>query len=205
LNFFNCSTKVNLPNFIEKFIKDELPEDYQYHYFKENPEEIYANISICFNMRYLSLLIEGVKKCPDIFPPNNTKADKLEKAYDKLSDEDIFKEILKIDKKLLDNYLKDNKEKSKSKEKDADIEIYYLHFDKAIEEKYEILFKLDNKIANFYIDLKKEEKKKPLKEEEKNIIKIKNYLSSSLGNYRLLNIADLIKNQHLILLKCLMK
>ena len=193
LNFFNCSTKVNLPNFIEKFIKDELPEDYQYHYFKENPEEIYANISICFNIRYLSLLIEGVKKCPDIFPPNNTKADKLEKAYDKLSDEDIFKEIIKIDKKLLDNYLKDNKEKSKSKEKDADIEIYYLHFDKAIEEKYEILFKLDNKIANFYIDLKKEEKKKPLKEEEKNIIKIKNYLSSSLGNYRLLNIADFNK------------
>ena len=73
--------------------------------------------------------------------------------------------IIYIMKKLLDNYLKDNKEKSKSKEKDVDIE-------------------------NYYIDLKKAEKTKKIDEQEKNIIKVKNYLCGSLGNFRLLNKSD---------------
>ena len=55
----------------------------------------------------------------------------------------------------------------KEKEKDSDCEIYFLHIDKAIDEKLEILFKIDNKIANFYIDLKEIEKQKPLNEEKK--------------------------------------
>ena len=196
LNFYMNATNVNLPNFIEKFINGNLPEDYQYNFFDENKEEIYANISICFNIHCLSLLIEGLRKSPEIFSLNNTKSEQLKKVFDKVNDKDIFKEIEKVNKKLIDNYLnkniKNNKEKSKCKEK-VEIDFYFLHLDKAIEEKYNILFKLDNKIANFYIDLKKLEKEKVLNQEVKNIIKIKNYLCSSLGNYRLLNIADFNK------------
>ena len=195
LEFFKKATNVNLPNFIEKCINGDLPEDYQYYFFDENQEEIYANISICFNIHCLSLLVEGVKKSPEIFSSNNAAGGRLKKAFEKLNDEDNFKEIEKVNQKLLDNYLKKNiknKEKSKSKEK-IEYEFYFLHLDKAIEDKYNILFEIDNKIANFYIDLKKLEKEKTLNQEEKNIIKIKNYLSSSLGNYRLLNIADFNK------------
>ena len=195
LEFFKNAINVNLPNFIEKCINGDLPDDYHYSFFFENQEEIYANISICFNIRCLSLLVEGIRKSPEIFSPNNPAGDRLKKAFDKLSDEDNFKEIEKVEKKLLDIYLKKNtkiKEKSKCKEK-IEYELYFLHLDKAIEDKYNILFQLDNKIANFYIDLKKLEKVKTLEQEEKYIIKIKNYLSSSLGNYRLLNIADFNK------------
>ena len=45
------------------------------------------------------------------------------------------------------------KEKVKEKE-NSEFEFYYLNNDKRIEEKYEILFKIDNKIANFYTDIK---------------------------------------------------
>ena len=199
LYFYESAKNVYLPEFIEKYINNDLPNDYQYDYFEENKEEMYANISICFNIRYLSLLIEGIKKSPEIFNNKNKKADKLKKAFNKLEDEDNFKELTKAEKNLTENAgpKKRNSIKVKSKEqlkeKDSDYEIYYLHLDKAIEGKFEILFKIDNKIANFYIDLKQIEKQKTLNEEEKNIIKVKNYLSSSIGNYRLLNIADFHK------------
>ena len=63
---------------------------------------------------------------------------------------------MKVEKKR--NSIK-AKSKEQLKDKESDFEIYYLHIDKAIEEKFEILFKIDNKIANFYIDLKQIEKK----------------------------------------------
>jgi hypothetical protein len=197
LCFFENATNVYLPDFIEKFINKNLPKDYEYNFFKENKEEMYANISICFNIRYLSLLIEGVRKSPDIFNKSK-KSDKLEKAFKKLEDEDTFKAIKKADQNNLNNennkkHRLSVKQKIKDKIITNEDEIYYLHNDKAIEEKDEILFKLDNKIANFYIDLKEKEKKTKLNEEEKNIIKVKNYLSNSIGNYRLLNIADFHK------------
>ena len=52
------------------------------------------------------------------------------------------------------------------------------------------MFSINNKIGNFYIKIKNKEKTNQLNEKEKNIIKVKNYLCSSLGNYRLLNKSD---------------
>ena len=57
LDFFDNTTNVNLPEFIEKFITNKLPKDYEYDFYEENKEEIYANISICFNIKDLILLI----------------------------------------------------------------------------------------------------------------------------------------------------
>ena len=202
LHFFEKATNANLPNFIDKFINNNLPESYEYKFFEENKEEIYSNISICFNIKNLLLLIEGIKKSPEIFEKNTYRSEKLFKSYEKLKEESTINELKKVDKKIIINNLrrrstlKDKsflKSKEKVKEKDSDVEYYYLHKDNAIEEKYDILFKLDNKIANFYIDLKKIEKKKKLSDEEKNIIKVKNYLSNSIGNFRLLNISDFQK------------
>ena len=175
LEFYESAKNVYLPDFIEKYINNELPNDYQYDYFEENKEEMCNNISICFNIKCLSLLIEGIKKSPEIFNNKSKKADKLQKAFNKLEDEDNFKELIKAEKNITENsgpkkcnsIKVKNKEQLKEKEKDSDCEIYFLHIDKAIDEKLEILFKIDNKIANFYIDLKEIEKQKPLKEKKK--------------------------------------
>ena len=197
LYFFEKATNVFMPDFIEKIINNVYKDEYEYNFFNENKDELYANISICFSLNYLTFLIEGIKNSPDAF--KNPKTDRLKKAYNKLIDEDIFKEIKKTEQNLINNSALKRRnslkcKKEKLKEKECEIEFYYLHNDKAIEEQYEILFKIDNKIANFYIDIKQLEKEKRLKEEEKNIIKAKNYLSNSIGNYRLLNITDFQKD-----------
>ena len=174
-----------------------MPKNYEYNFYEENKEEIYANISICFNIKDLLLLIEGLKKSPEIL--EKTKVDKLKKAFNKLNDEDTISEIKSAEEKLISTYIKDqaklnekNKEKCKFKSKEPEVIYYFLYNDKSIEKKYQVLFDIDNKIANFYIDLKKLEKENgsPLGENEKNLIKVKNYLSNTMGNYRLLNISD---------------
>ena len=58
-------TKVNLPSFIEKFINNELPEDYQYDYFKENPEEVINYRSIFFNLNQAKVLATTMNKYKD--------------------------------------------------------------------------------------------------------------------------------------------
>ena len=115
LNFDESAKNVYLPDFIEKYINNDLPNDYQYDYFEENKEEMYANISICFNIRYLSLIIEGIKKSPEVFNNKNKKADKLKKASNKLEDEDNFKELLKAEKNITENEGRKKKEFYKSK------------------------------------------------------------------------------------------
>ena len=81
-------------------------------------------------------------------------------------------------------------EKNKNREQQDNVEIYYLYNNLEIDKKYENLFSINNRIANFYIDIKNEEKNKKLSENEKNIINVKNYLCNSLGNYRILNKSD---------------
>ena len=49
-NIFENIIKVNLPFFIDKFINNELPSDYHYDYFIENPDEIITHRSILFNL-----------------------------------------------------------------------------------------------------------------------------------------------------------
>ena len=198
LVFFENATNVNLPLFIEDFINNKLPKDYQYDYFVENKEEIYTNISICFNIHTLNLLLKGYEKCQNTFNKNDEKVSNLQKAYDKIIDAIKNKSLLEIEK-LKINYLKEKleekkKEKNKEKHNEENIEFFFLNIDKIIEKKYEKLFKIDNKIANFFIDIKELEKQNQSIDEEKmNIINVKNYLCNSIGNYRLLNICDFHK------------
>ena len=187
LNFFEKVINVNLPSFIDKCINDELPEDYLYDYFSENKEQIYVNISICFNIKNLELLIQGLSKS-NFFLNENKSIKKFKKSLDKLSSEEIMGEIKNIDLTILNNVIENLKEKDPNQY--SNLEIIYLFNSKEIEKKYEHLFSINNKIANFYIDIKKEEKNRKIDEKEKNIIKVKNYLCSSLGNYRIINKSD---------------
>ena len=183
-DFFEKSINVNLPNFIEKYINKELPEDYLYDFFKENKELICVNISICFNFNNLYYLINGLEKDNKLFQITELK--KLKMALSRLQSEETMNEIKDVDTKNHEEH-QTKIEKNKDNPQKAEKENYYLYNDLIIEKKYEKLFSINNKISNYYIDIKKENN---IDGNEKNIIKVKNYLCSSLGNYRLLNKSD---------------
>ncbi len=194
LLFFNKVINVNLPDFIEKYINDKLPNDYEYDYFNENKDQIYASISISFSINNLVYLLKGLEKSNDLFQKKNEKIEKLSKTIKMISideiktiDQNLINDIINKLAKKNDNNNDKDKDKNKDKDKDK-IEIIYIYNDEIIEKKYKNLFSINNKIANFYI--KKDGKDTKLNEKEKNIINVKNYLCSSLGNYRLLNKSD---------------
>jgi hypothetical protein len=71
-NFYEQIIKVDLPKFVEKLIKEELPKDYEYEYFKENPEEIISHRSICFSLNDINCIIDNMNQCKNIlFPEMN--------------------------------------------------------------------------------------------------------------------------------------
>ena len=210
--FFQKITNAQLPPFIDKYLNNSLPNDYLYDYFMENPEEIYASISICFNIENLFAIVRGLQKSEnDLFAMQNNKSIRLKKIFNKFNSEEKMNEIREYDnnqiaevqpKEKVKNKDKAKKEKnlegsfesknSKSINKNEKFdkiektENYYIINDHEIEKKYENLFKINNKLAGFYIDAKKLEKQRKLEEKEKNIIKFKNYLINSLMNYTVL-------------------
>ena len=175
LYFYEKAINVNLPDFIEKYINNELPKNYNYEYFKENKDQLYASITICFNVKNLYHLIKGLSKNDDLLNTDNKEVIRLKKILKKLNPEKYINEINK-------------NEKNKEEKKENNIENYFFHNDEIIDKKNEYLFRLNNTIGKYYIDFIP--KNKLLNETEKNIIKIKNYLCNSLGNYRLLNKSD---------------
>ena len=187
-SFFEKTKVVNLPDFIDKLINNKLPKDYSYEYFTENKGQIYANISICFSLNNLFNLLDGIKKTPNLLKGLEKKSIILKRCFGRLDPENCRNEMISIDKDFIMKYREQLKKIPKYEDKYQTIEIenYYIYNTKEIEKEYEYLFALNNKIANFYIDIKK----KKLEEDEKNIIKIKNYLCGSLSNYRLLNESD---------------
>ena len=137
---------VNLPHFIEQYAKNELTKDYKYDFFNENKEEIYANISICFNINHLFYLINGLKKEKEVGTFN------LGKCFQRLCSEDIWEEIKSLDEEIKKNH----KEKLMKKHKDKEFDVinYYIYNDKEIEGNYDILFKINNNFSMFNIDIK---------------------------------------------------
>ena len=180
---FEKVININLPSFIEKYINEELPKDYNYDFFNENKNIICANLSICFTIENLNNLLNGLKSCEIFQEPNNEKAKKLKRAYSKLINKSVADNIIEVDNQLKNTTKKDEKDRKIIKN-------YYLFNDLAIEDKYKVLFSINNQIANFYINKRKLKEYNNLNEKEKNVIKIKNYLSSSLGNFKLLNKTD---------------
>ena len=79
LKFFDKTTNANLPGFIEKYINNELPEDFCYQYFDENKEDFYANISICFNAENIYHLVNGILKDKSILKKNFPNIELLKK------------------------------------------------------------------------------------------------------------------------------
>ena len=218
LFFYEKATDVKLPNFIGQLLENKLGDDFEYDYFEQNKESIYTNISIIFNLRNLSCLINGIKNCSDFFEFNNKNEaklndkDKNEKKeesnrnkkykliFNRLISPDTVKNIKGIKSSIINEYLtklqaelEEQKKKDKSKKDKSisigDIECYFLFSEEVYESKYEYLFNIDNKTSDYFIDLKSL-KKSNLSEQQKILINIKNYLVSTLGNYRIINISD---------------
>ena len=188
--FYEELININLPSFIDKYINDSLPSDYTYDYFKENPEEMYSNISICFNLTNLICLIKSLKRGEEeFFLKENNKNNKLKRIFNKLKSEEKLNELIRLNNKVKDpenkNSIKSDNNKNSKKVCNADkVEKYYILNENLIEENYENIVKISNKISGFFIDIKKLEKDKILEEKEKNLVKFKNFLCNSLKNYK---------------------
>ena len=215
LFFYQKAIDVKLPDFIQSLLENKLDEDFEYDFFEQNKESIYTNICIIFKLSNLTCLTNGIKNCPDFFGNNNkvdannneknNKNKKNKLIYNKLINPETMKSIKSIESTVIHDYLnKYNAELEEQKKKDKtkkdkpihndEIECYFLFSEEIYESKYEYLFRIDNKPSDYYIDLKSL-KTKNLTDQEKIIVNIKNYLVSTLGNYRIINISDFNQSQ----------
>ena len=179
LKFFENIIKVKLPPFIEKLINGNLPNDFEYNYFKENPDEVVFHRSICFSIDDLSVLLSNMEKSKSkLF--NNEKSN-LAKTF-RILNSGTSKEIIDSLKNT-EEFETITNEKKKKEKKGKKLLNYFLFSDLLVNEKYQDLFDLTQTRPNFTLkELKTTEngKEKPTN----NIIKVKNFLSSLLYNYR---------------------
>ena len=104
IQFMDNICQITLPSFIDKFVNDELPENYEYDYFKENPEEDILFRNICYTINELHSLISIVQKFKNDISLDKKLVTKLQvnrKKIDKLRKSVIFEEILIKD--IIDN------------------------------------------------------------------------------------------------------
>ena len=195
---FDQITRVKLPSFIEKFINKELPEDYEYNYFQENPDEDINHRSICFNLDQVNALLFVMNKSQDqIF--TTKKSIGLKKTMEKLmstNNQQLLQSILNKEKsnnkiqqqqqlqqqQKLKKKNKDKEEKEKEKPPERVILHFFLITTLLTNERYKELFSIEQKTANFSIkELKTIQNEEALI--ENNIIKVKNFFCSLLYNY----------------------
>ena len=83
IEFLDNICQVQLPSFIDKLINDELPEDYEYDFFKENPDENILYRNICYNIDELYALINNAIKLKDDISIDKKLLSKFEKNSNK--------------------------------------------------------------------------------------------------------------------------
>ena len=184
--FFETITNVELPSFIEKYINDELPNNYKYDYFKENPDKLMFHRTICYSLYDIIALLDNIENCKKkLFINESTKI--FEKTFEKLNNKtnrNLIYNLKKSQKKeIIKKYVHNKKKSPELKEFEGKKQIYYfLESELLCNEKYLKLFSIEQKTPYFSI----KELKKESNEEEKiknNIIKVKNFLSALLYNY----------------------
>ena len=188
-DIFEKLTNVQLTPLIERKLNDnKFPSNYEYNYFKENPDEIINCNSIFFNLEQISVLAETIKNNKDIL--KNEKLKDLLKYFE--NEHNI--EILNSEK--IDNPEKENKINNNNlnninideKEQNSLIH-YFLITSLEKNSQYEKLFNIESKI-NFSIN-----ESPNATAEVKNIIKVKNLLSGLLYNMEQLEIINFEKEK----------
>ena len=190
-NIYKHITKVKLPTFIEKLVNKQLPSDYEYDYFKENPDEVINHRSICFNIEQVNALLNVMNKYKDkIFV--NPKSNGLKKTVEKLvsaNNQQLINNILSMEKREKKTQMSIHTKKDKKREKDdKDSEAektklhYFLITSLLTNDYYKKLFDIEQQTRSFSLP----ELKQILNEEDdmkNNIIKVKNFFCSLLYNY----------------------
>ena len=182
LKFFENITKVKLPPFIEKLINGNLPNDFEFNYFTENPDEVVFHRSICFSMDDFFILLSNMEKCKDkLFISNKTLF--LQKTFERLcssTSQTVIEELKKNEEyEIITN------EKKKKEKKGKKILNYFLFTELLVNNKYKKLFNFNQERPNFTIkEIKTIQNEND--RQKNNIIKVKNFISSLLYNYRTL-------------------
>jgi len=207
INIFEEIQNVALPNFIEKLLNDELPEDFKFNYFNENPDEIIFHRSICFTIDDVSAIIKTIGLNKEMYFTDQINFS-LKKTYEKLcssssqslineiSKKQILKRNLSIREERSFKFLLDKNDKGKNSNQNASLlpkKFYFLISDILINDKYEKIFNVEQKESNFGIEeFKRVENKTEII--QNNIIRVKNSICNILYNYQHLAKKDFSKN-----------
>ena len=189
---------IKFPLFFEKFINDQLPNDYRYEYFNEHPEEKISHKSICFSLNDLSYLIKNMEKCKaTLFPQfiNNRIINDIDKDNDKNQKvERLYRVFIRLNNDINRNTLYSMNQMAdfeivmdnKSSTKKSNLTLYE---ELLKNPKYNYLFDIKQIKPYFYI-----KELDNINDEndsiKNNIIKAKNYLSGLLYNCRDLEKSD---------------
>ena len=188
---------VNITPFIEKLINDQLEENYKYNYFDENEDEVISHRSVCYNLDNISVLLKNVDKCKDIIFSNGENKH-LFKTFEKLSSGSMLKLLERLQKQ--ENYENTKNIKNPKGKKIENINLvknkkyFYLDTELLWNNNYKKLFSINKKNKK----AKKIELNKSKIEDDvykNNLIKVKNYLSILLLNYRKIKKNDFTLNK----------
>ena len=184
IEFLDKISEVKLPNFIEKLINDELPNNYEYDYFQENPDEIIMFRNICYNVEELHSLIINAEKCKNNISLSPKMIEKL-------------KSNIKIVEKIMNNkeYIEIEQENSADNfSKFKNVINCFLLTDSFYNKKFGNLIEKEKNIKFFNLkELKKIENEEQRTQNQ--IIKIKNYLCSLLYNNQILSLNNFKKEK----------
>ena len=191
ISFYHNINKVSLPNFIDKFVNGKLDKNYQYNYFQEKPDEILTHMSICYNIDNLICILKCIDKNKEelakIESESNPKKP-LMSSFKRLYKEENLEKLMRFAEQIADKNI--TAYNNIAITQTAPTINFFLYTKKIINEKYQFLFSLDSTLyKNFH--LKEIEDPKTPEDINKNIIiKVKNYISNSLYNYKLIEKND---------------
>ena len=172
IELINKICQVSLPPFIEKLINDELPDDYKYDYFKENPEEGFLFRNICFSIDQLYSLVSNAEKCKDEISIEKSSLNKFSLHKKKL--EEMKNEV----------EFENGEDKSNSTN---EIKKFFLLSDIICNEKFQKIIDMKKYKMN-HINLKELKTiENEIQKIENNKIKIENFFFCLLFNYQKLS------------------
>ena len=175
--FFKRIKQVTLPNFIEKFLNDELPEDYEYNYFKENPNENILYRNICFNINELYSLVNISEKCKDLINIDKVVLSKILNYKNKLQNLKSRNEFSDFHEQQIEYDLIDKQKIIK----------YFLLTDLVHNSKFDKIIKIKDYNKDYFTLKELKRIETPEQRNENNLIKVKNLFYSLLYNYQLLS------------------
>ena len=186
---FEHATRVRLPTFLEDFINNKLPKDFEYDYFKLNQDEVINYRSICFNIHEVNALINIMDQCKSkIFTSQETLY--IQKTLEKLTSKNskrVINNIINKENNIINDKSKKESDKNLSKKMSSENpdkkKIYYFLFTSLLtNDDYKKLFDIKQPTKSFSLkeikDLSNEEKIT-----QNNIIKVKNFICSLLYNF----------------------